>query len=119
MNRKMSPQRVILTLDPVSLWSVTNYMWRGGGGGRACSQHGEPRDEDAPVEVFKEKKKTSILVWLRESKTTTEQLVCCRTETYPRQQSRCCGNRREGLFYHQQISSRQWDKNSTRGHAPV
>ena len=33
MNRKMSPQRVILTLDPVSLWSVTNYMWRGGGGG--------------------------------------------------------------------------------------
>ena len=63
MNRKMSPQRVILTLDPVSLWSVTNYMWRGGGGGRECSQHGEPRDEDAPVEVFKEKKKTSILVW--------------------------------------------------------
>ena len=32
MNRKMSPQRVILTLDPVSLWSVTNCMWRGGKG---------------------------------------------------------------------------------------
>ena len=32
MNGKMSPQRVILTLDPVSLWSVTNCMWRGGKG---------------------------------------------------------------------------------------
>ena len=61
MNGKMSPQRVILTLDPVSLWSITNCMWRGGK--RVCSQHGEPRGEDAPVEVFKEKKKTSILVW--------------------------------------------------------
>ena len=59
-----------------------------------------------------------LLAWERESKRTTRQLVCCRTETHTRQQSRCSGNRRESIFYHQQISSRQWDKNSARGHAP-
>ncbi|CAH3138679.1 unnamed protein product [Pocillopora meandrina] len=44
-----------------SLFVVSNKLYVAGGK-RECSQHGEPLGEDAPVEVFKEKKKTSILV---------------------------------------------------------
>ena len=100
-----------------SLIVVNNRLYVAGGK-REYSRYGEPCGENAPVEVFKEKKR--LLPWFGkgESKTTTEKLVCCRTETYSHQQSRCRGNRREGIFYHQQISSRQWDKNSARGHAP-
>ena len=98
-----------------SLIVVNNRLYVAGGK-KVCNLFGELNDENAPGEVFKGG--TSILAWERESKRTTRQLVCCRTETHTRQQSRCSGNRREGIFYHQQISSRQWDKNSARGHAP-
>ena len=39
---------------------VSNKLYVAGGK-RVCSQHGEPRGEDAPVEVFKEKKKDLYL----------------------------------------------------------
>ena len=39
-----------------SLFVVSNKLYVAGGK-RVCSQHGEPRGKDAPVEVFEEKKR--------------------------------------------------------------
>ena len=116
MNGKMSPQRVILTLDPVSLWSVTNCMWRGGKG---CVVSTVSRAVKMRRWKFLRRKKRPLSWFGRGKVKQPPKSWSVVEQKHPRQQSRCCGNRREGLFYHQQISSRQWDKNSTRGHAPV